>query len=74
MKNGTTAHSAFVQETVYGNVTFAVTAVRDVGDLYMHLEAPAKNSWVAFGIGSAMRNSLILVVHRSEDEKGKSTN
>ncbi|KAF2786223.1 iron reductase domain protein, partial [Melanomma pulvis-pyrius CBS 109.77] len=44
--------------------------VKDVGDLYFHLEAPAENSWVAVGTGSQMKGSLMLVVYRSEDEKG----
>ncbi|KAF2111016.1 hypothetical protein BDV96DRAFT_603605 [Lophiotrema nucula] len=64
------SHSAFVYNTAYGNITFAVTAVKDVGDLYFHLEAPAQNSWVAVGTGGGMKGSLMFVVYRSLDEKG----
>ena len=57
-------------ETVYGNITFAVTTVQDVGDMYFHIEGPAENSWVGFGVGSQMDASLIWVVYRSGDGKG----
>ncbi|KAF2186466.1 iron reductase domain protein [Zopfia rhizophila CBS 207.26] len=63
-------HSAFVYDTTYGNLTFAFTAVQDVGDLYFHLEAPADASWIAIGTGSRMANSLMLVFYRTRDEKG----
>lgn len=63
--------SAFVYNTVYGNITFAVTAVEDAGDLYFHLEAPADNSWVAVGTGSEMAGSVMWIVYRSGDEKGR---
>jgi hypothetical protein len=55
---------------VYGNITFAATAVKENGDLYFHIEAPAENSWVAVGTGSGMKGSLMWVVYRSEDERG----
>jgi hypothetical protein len=60
-----------VYETVYGNITFAVTTVQDVGDMYFHIEGPAENSWVGFGVGSQMDASLIWVVYRSGNGKGK---
>jgi hypothetical protein len=59
-----------VHNIVYGNFTFAVTTVKENGDLYIHIEAPAENSWVAVGTGSEMKGSLMWVVYRSEDEKG----
>jgi len=65
------SHSAFVYATVYGNVTFALTAVKDVGDLYFHIEAPAKNSWIAVGTGSQMKGSTMWVAYRGDDEKSK---
>ncbi|KAF2006451.1 iron reductase domain protein, partial [Amniculicola lignicola CBS 123094] len=63
-------HSAFVLPTTYGNIAFATTAVRDVGDLYIHVEAPAVNSWFAFGTGLGMKGSLMWVFYRDEREKG----
>ena len=64
------AEVAFVQNTVYGNITFAPIVAQDVGDLYFHLEAPAENSWVAVGIGSEMKGSLIWVFYRNQTDKG----
>ncbi|KAF2662027.1 iron reductase domain protein [Lophiostoma macrostomum CBS 122681] len=62
--------SVFVYNTVYGNITLAVTTVQDVGDMYLHIEGPAENSWVGFGIGTQMDASLMWVVYRSADGKG----
>jgi hypothetical protein len=62
---------AFVYPTDYGNITYAATVVRDVGDLYFHIEAPADNSWAAVGVGTEMKGSLIWVFYRNENGDGK---
>ena len=66
-----TTPPSFVQTTDAGNISFAVAAVQDVGDLYFHVEAPASASWVAFGIGSDMKGSLMWVMYRNSNGTGK---
>ncbi|KAF2258957.1 CBD9-like protein [Lojkania enalia] len=62
--------AAFVYATDSGNVTFAVTTVKDVGDLYFHLEGPADYSWISVGTGEEMDGSLMWIIYRSRDGNG----
>ncbi|KAK7187970.1 hypothetical protein DPSP01_003144 [Paraphaeosphaeria sporulosa] len=64
------SNATFVHDTGSGSVVFAVAAVKDVGDLYFHLEAPAEYSWVAVGSGEEMDGSLMWVAYRSENGTG----
>ena len=41
----------------------------DSDTLYFHFNGPAANSWVAFGLGSRMSDSLIFVAYESADRK-----
>lgn len=55
--------------------SFAINVPEGAGltDLYFSLQAPAKHTWAAFGIGMLMQNSLMFVVYRSADDKGEPT-
>ena len=63
--------SVFVQSTDEGDVAFAVTAVQQTGDLYFHLEAPAKNSWISIGTGNMMRYGLMWMIFKNANDTGK---
>ena len=66
-----TAISSVVYQADGGLFAFAATAVKENGDFYFHLEAPARYQWVAVGAGHRMADSLIWIAYRSKDGKGK---
>ena len=72
-ESATTAVSSVVYQTDGGELAFAATAVKENGDLYFHLEAPARYQWVAVGAGHGMAGSLMWIAYPSKDGKGKIT-
>ncbi|EOA85284.1 uncharacterized protein SETTUDRAFT_20797 [Exserohilum turcica Et28A] len=49
-----------------GNLTFALSAVNDTGDTFIHLSGPTAYQWIAIGTGSRMRGSVMLIVYKNE--------
>jgi hypothetical protein len=54
-----------------GEITVAINVPSSSSDsLYFHVTAPAKQSWVAWGIGASMTDSsLVFLAYRSSDGK-----
>ena len=40
--------------------------------MYFHIEGPAENSWLGFGIGAQMDSSKMWVVYKNSAGTGKS--
>ncbi|KAF2813183.1 CBD9-like protein [Mytilinidion resinicola] len=64
------AASAFVYGVDGGNITFAITAVKSNGDIWFHMAAPSKYSYIAFGTGKQMDGSTMWFGYASSDGKG----
>ncbi|KAF2494150.1 CBD9-like protein [Lophium mytilinum] len=64
------ASSAFVYGVDGGNISFAITAVKSNGDIWFHMAAPSKYSYIAFGTGTQMDGSTMLLAYASSDGKG----
>lgn len=58
--------ATYIQRTSQGNLTFALSAVNDTGDTFIHLSGPTAYQWIAIGTGSRMRGSVMLIVYKNE--------
>lgn len=47
---------------------FALSQVDD-GDVYFHMNAPAKNSWMGIGFGSQMKDAFMIISYVGSDGK-----
>lgn len=68
--NDTSAVFVFKSPSTDQSFIFALNVVEATGDLYFHLEAPAGQAWAAVGIGSSMKDSLILAAYPSDNGTG----
>ncbi len=59
------ASSVFVEQDA--NLTFAVNLPADNQDMYFHLSAPLRSTWIAVGAGPSMVGSLIFVAYRGQN-------
>lgn len=67
----TPAYSTFIHSTSNGNLTLALSAANDTGDVYIHFSAPAAYQWVGMGTGSKMDGSVMLIVYKNDSANGK---
>lgn len=68
--NDSSAVFVFKSPSTDQSFIFALNVVEATGDLYFHLEAPAGQAWAAVGIGSSMKDSLILAAYPSDNGTG----
>ncbi|TKA73628.1 hypothetical protein B0A55_07490 [Friedmanniomyces simplex] len=56
----------------YGNQSFvfALNVDQSTSDLYIHMSAPAGNSWMGVGFGSEMQNSFMFIAYASNNGTG----
>jgi hypothetical protein len=64
------AHATFIYSTGHGNLTFALSAAKTTGDVYLHFSAPVAYQWVGVGTGSEMDGSVMWIVYQSSDKNG----
>ncbi|KAK5107969.1 hypothetical protein LTR62_000514 [Meristemomyces frigidus] len=63
----------FVTDTAAGDqYVVGINAVHN-GDLYFHMSAPYKNSWVGVGIGEEMAGAFMLISYKSANGTGVTT-
>ena len=46
----------------------------DNGDIYIHMSAPEEKQWMGVGIGSQMKDSLMIISYKSSNGTGITTN
>lgn len=67
---GTPSASTYVRGGGRNNLTLALNVPQNNTDnLFFHFNGPASASWIGFGFGSQMQNSLMFVAYASQDGK-----
>jgi hypothetical protein len=67
--NVTSATYTYAQDQA--NITFALTAAKDTGDLWMRFTAPEGYDWISVGIGASMKNALMFIAYPTSNGTGK---
>ncbi|KAK4553323.1 hypothetical protein LTR86_009623 [Recurvomyces mirabilis] len=65
--------SYFVTETSQGDQYVVGMNFVHNGDIYFHMSAPTKNSWVGVGIGENMAGAFMLISYKSANGTGVTT-
>lgn len=64
------AYATFIQPTSHGNLTFALSAVNNTGDVFIYFSVPTVYEWIAVGTGSHMAGRVMLIVYKNSFANG----